>query len=108
MESSTTKAAGPTGTGTTTPDMRTMMPTVAQQVNAWRGQYGRAWVNGCIKRGLTGEPGWFFAMEGGHVLGTPARAMDVEAFSVQGFALLMGGRGAAFIREPQGSKHATH
>ena len=90
------------------PDMRTAMPSVAKQIDEWRTAYGREYVDNCIKRGLTGEPGWFFAMEGGHVLGTPCRATDVPAFSVQGYALLLGGDGAAFIRTQAGGGHGAH
>jgi predicted DNA-binding protein YlxM (UPF0122 family) len=32
---------------------------------------GRGFVDECIKRALAGEAGYFYAMEGGHVLGTP-------------------------------------
>ena len=88
-------------------DMRTAMPTVTEQVDAWRNQYGTRYVNDCIMRSMRGEPGLFFALENGHVIGTPANALDVQPFSVQGYALLMGGC-AAFIRAPKESDHGTH
>ena len=90
-------------------DMRAAMPEVARQIDEWRATHGRKYVDDCIKRGMQGEPGWFFAMEGGHVLGTPCRATDIAAFSVQGYSLLLGGDGAAFIRTPkEGGAHAAH
>ena len=88
-------------------DMRTAMPTVTEQVEAWRSEYGTKYVNDCIMRSMRGEPGLFFAMENGHVIGTPASPLDVQPFSVQGYALLLGG-GAAFIRAPKESDHGTH
>ena len=87
-------------------DMRSTMPAVTEQVAQWRSQYGAEYVNECIKRSMRGEPGLFFAMEAGHTIGTPARATDVPSFSVQGYALLLGGDGAAFIRVP--AQEATH
>lgn len=50
---------------------RDLMPNVAKRIDQYRTEWGREWVNECIKRGMRGEPGWFYAFEAGQVVGTP-------------------------------------
>ena len=52
-------------------DMRAAMPRTAAWVNERRAEHGATWVNGCIKKAMAGERGWFYAVESGHVLGQP-------------------------------------
>lgn len=47
------------------------MPKVAAEVAKRRAALGAPFVNDCIKRGMKGEPGFFFAIEGPLMVGTP-------------------------------------
>lgn len=47
------------------------MPGVARLVAERRARMGDAHVTECVRRGLAGEPGWFFAREGPIAVGTP-------------------------------------
>lgn len=47
------------------------MPGVARLVAEKRAALGDAHVRRCWAKGMAGEPGWFFAREGGIALGTP-------------------------------------
>lgn len=47
------------------------MPKVAAEVAKRRATWGAAFVNDCIRRGMAGEPGYFFAIEGPLMVGTP-------------------------------------
>jgi hypothetical protein len=51
------------------------MPKVAAEVAKRRALHGTAFVNECIKRGMTGQPGYFFAVEGPLWVGTPDPAL---------------------------------
>ena len=51
--------------------IRDAMPGVARNIADKRRALGDAHVSECIKRGLAGEPGWFFAREGAIAIGTP-------------------------------------
>lgn len=51
--------------------MKSQMPKVAQWVGERREAWGNAHVSEMQKRGLRGEPGCFYAVEAGHVVGTP-------------------------------------
>jgi hypothetical protein len=51
------------------------MPKVAAEVGKRRAQYGAPFVNDCIKRGMKGEAGFFFAIEGALMVGTPNPAL---------------------------------
>ena len=80
-------------------NLRDQMPETAIFVDAKRKELGAEYVNGCIKAALAGKPGRFYAMENGHVLGTPFPAthpIDQD----QRFALLTGCTFAAFIAQP--------
>lgn len=47
------------------------MPGVARLMREKRNTHGDAHVNECWRRGMAGEPGWFFAREGALAIGTP-------------------------------------
>lgn len=51
--------------------MKTALPGVARLVVEKRAAFGDAHVNECMRRGLAGEPNWFFAREGAVAIGTP-------------------------------------
>jgi hypothetical protein len=51
--------------------MRGAMPGVAQRIAELRQQWGDEHVTHCMRQGLTGVPGWFFAREGVIAVGTP-------------------------------------
>ena len=82
-------------------DLRVSMPETAKWVNARRAEYGAAYVNGCIRRALAGEAGFFYAMEQGHVIGTPFPAASSLA-DWQRWAIVAGMRFAAFLQRPPG------
>ena len=60
-------------------DLRGAMPRTAQWVQEQRALLGDAWVTQCVKRGMAGEPGWFYAVEAGHVVGAPFAWGDADA-----------------------------
>jgi hypothetical protein len=95
-------------TQATTPSMRDSMPRTAEWVDRMRAEHGRAYVNEQIRLALAGEPGHFYAIERGQVLGTPfpsTHPIDQE----QRLAVLVGALFAGFIRTPeQGSTDGTH
>lgn len=73
----------------------------AEWVDRQRAELGHAHVNDCIKRAVAGEPGLFYAMEGGHVLGTPWPVDTAIADDIK-FAVMVGCTFAGFIAEPVG------
>lgn len=86
-------------------DLRSQMPETAKWVEAKRTEYGADHVNTCIKRAMKGEPGQFYAIERGQVLGTPFPSTHPVA-EWQGFAIMTGSSFAGFIAEPA-AKGAT-
>lgn len=87
------------------PRPRDVMPNVWAEIAKYRGEWGDAYVSGCITRGMKGEPDWFYAFEGGHVAGTPFKADPVIVQHLH-LAVSMGGRYAMVMRppaEPQGA-----
>lgn len=72
------------------------MPETAIFVDSKRKEFGLAFVNGCIKDAMAGKPGRFYAMEAGHVLGTPFPVTHPIADS-QKIAIMLGAKFAAFI-----------
>jgi hypothetical protein len=87
--------------------MRDSMPLTAEFVDRKRGDWGSAHVNDCIRRAAKGEPGFFYAIEGGHVLGAPFPDSDPMAHWQQ-YAIVCGVRFACFIRTPEGGMtHGT-
>ena len=87
-------------------DMRTDMPCTTEWVEERRAEWGKAHVNGCIRRALAGEAGQFYAIEGGHVIGTPFPPHH-DVSELQQYAVMCGTTFAAFIAEP-GAVHGTH
>lgn len=79
------------------------MPETARWVDARRAEWGAAHVNTCLRKALAGEPGWFYAMERGHVLGTPFPATS-DVHQDQQLGLMLGAAFAAFMARP-GGKH---
>ncbi len=51
--------------------MSEAMPGVAKLVVEKRRELGAGHVAECWRRGMAGEPGWFFAREGAIAIGTP-------------------------------------
>jgi hypothetical protein len=80
-------------------DLRQQMPETSKWVDAKRVELGKEYVNDCIRRALKGEPGLFYALERGHVLGTPYPATHPIADS-QNYAITMGCSFAGFIATP--------
>lgn len=72
---------------------RDLMPNVAERIDQYRNDWGKEWVNECIKRGMRGEPGWFYAFEAGHAVGTPFTTDQITHDLVQQAACL----GARFV-----------
>jgi hypothetical protein len=79
--------------------LRDSMPETARWVDSKRKELGLEFVNGCIKEAMSGVPGRFYALENGHVLGTPFPATHPIA-QEQRFALLTGCTFAGFIATP--------
>jgi hypothetical protein len=70
------------------------MPGVVQLVKTKRQEMGDAHVTECVRRGLAGEPGWFFAREGALAVGTPwTDDGDIERV----FGLQVSLEGTAFV-----------
>ena len=88
-------------------DLRKQMPMTAEWVEARRAEFGKPFVDDCIRRALKGEAGRFYAIEGGHVLGTPFPATEPMAHW-QDYAVVCGVRFAGFIASPTGGMtHGT-
>ena len=82
----------------------TAMPKVAQLVAEKKKAYGAAHVSECWKRGVElGEPGWFFAREGGLAVGTPWE--DDEVLRNFGAQHITSGQGLLLIKEPANGAH---
>ena len=92
-------------------DMRATMPQTAAWVTDKRAAWGVEHVGQCIRQGMAGVPGHFYAMEAGHVVGTPWPA-GTQVDEYQRMAVLTGCAFAGFMREPaplaEGGAHAAH
>lgn len=98
--------------------LREAMPETADWIDQRRQQWGREHVDACLRKGLQGAPGYFYAMESGRVVGTPW-PMDAAlgglkpgaaptAAGMQALAVACGVSFAAFMREPvQGGAHGA-
>lgn len=64
-----------------------------------KAEWGAGHVADCIRRGMAGEPDWFYAFEAGHVVGT-AFVSDKALMDVVGLAAAMGGRFVVVMRPP--------
>lgn len=52
-------------------DLKAEMPKTADMVKRRRADWGVAYVNDCMKRGMAGEANCFYASEAGRSIGTP-------------------------------------
>ena len=57
---------------------REVMPETAAFVDAFRDVFGAEGINASIKKGMAGLPGFFYAKENGHEVGTPAPPARIE------------------------------
>lgn len=87
-----------------TVSMRTQMPKVAEMVDQLRAEMGRQWVDACIRAAQAGQPDHFYAIEGGHVLGTPFTPESALGGDLARAFLLAGA--AVGIRQP--TKEPSH
>jgi hypothetical protein len=78
---------------------REVMPGVWAQLEAWRAAWGAPYVAEAVRRGMAGQPGWFWAMEAGYVVGTPFRA-DADLMRTLALGVAIGGSMAAVMRPP--------
>lgn len=84
------------------PSMREVMPETARWVDKAREKWGAEYVNDCVRRAIAGEPGLFYAMENGYLLGTPFHAADPNKIhELQRFAIVAGSPFAAFMARPK-------
>jgi hypothetical protein len=82
-----------------TSHLRTAMPATAKWVQERRNEFGQAHVDRCIREGLGGVPGRFYAIEAGHITGTPFEATHPIA-EFQDLAVVTGASFAGFIARP--------
>lgn len=89
--------------------VRAAMPKVAQLMVERRRDYGAAHVAECWRRGMAGEPGWFFAREGPVAIGTPwSEAQDVLLAAATAWQVTST-QAMLFLRKPAGAgKEAEH
>lgn len=80
-------------------DLRTQMPKTAQTVARWRAEWGDNHVTETIRRGMRGEPGHFYAVEAGHVVGTPFDWADAGLLTV-GQSIAAGASMVVVMRPP--------
>lgn len=85
---------------------RNAMPMTAAFVDRKRGEWGARHVNDCIRQANEGKPGFFYAIEGGRVLGTPFPAGHAIA-DWQARAVLWGASFAAFMATPEDQRGAN-
>lgn len=89
----------PAAQTSTAVNMRDHMPLVADFIDRKRVEWGKTYVNDCLRKALAGEAGWFYAIEAGHTVGTPfpvGHPIDAE----QRMAVLVQAKFAAFMRWP--------
>lgn len=82
-------------------DMRKAMPRTASWVNEQREKHGAAYIDGCLRAAMAGSRNQFYAVEGGHVVGTPFDWTDRGLFIVS-MSILTGGAYVAALRDPNG------
>lgn len=81
-------------------DLRQQMPETARWVDERRAEWGKDHVNTCLRKAIAGEPDWFYAVEAGHILGTPfATALRGEAVDLW---VKFGGKAVWIMRAPNG------
>lgn len=81
------------------------MPGVARLMAERRRAYGQAHVAECWRRGMAGEPGWFFAREGPVAIGTPWDSPELANFAA---LTITSTQALVVMREPEGAKHGAH
>lgn len=81
----------------------TAMPGVARLLGEKRLKHGAEHVKECWARGMRGEPGWFFAREGGIAIGTPWADDPVMANFAA--AQITSGQALVVLREPGDGAH---
>ncbi len=82
-------------------DLKQAMPETAAFVARLRQQHGADWVAKCVADGMhRSVPGRFYAMERGHVVGTPFPANHPMS-DMQRLAIATGCTFAAFMAEPE-------
>lgn len=84
--------------------IRDAMPGVARNIADKRRTLGDAHVSECIKRGLAGEPGWFFAREGTIAIGTPWDDPVLANFAA---LQITSSQALVVLRDPVGVRHAA-
>ena len=82
------------------PNMREQMPLTAAWITERRAAWGATHVDDCLKRALQGVPGLFYALEAGHVIGTPFPPTHPVAAD-QTYAVVMGCKFAVFMKNPE-------
>lgn len=80
-------------------DLRRQMPKTAEMVNRRRAEWGKDYVDGCIRRALAGEPNCFYASEAGHSLGTPFTGPIAE--DVAWHMVTFGAEALCFFKQPE-------
>lgn len=83
------------------------MPMTAEWVSERRKEWGNGHVTEMVKRGMAGDPGCFYAIERGHVAGTPFPATH-PINQDQQLAVMLGCVFAAFMQQPKGSTNGTN
>lgn len=86
------------------PSLRDKMPRTAKWIDERRAEYGKEWVNDCVRRATRDEApeaDLFYAIEEGHVLGVPfTQEKHPNMFAWQGYAVTAGVKFAAFLAQP--------
>lgn len=81
------------------------LPKVAALVRDKRREWGDKHVTECVRRGLSGEPGYFFAREGAIAVGTPWDLPELANFAAwnvtKSQALVM-------MRNPEGQANGAN
>jgi hypothetical protein len=83
----------------------TAMPGVSRLIAEKRRVLGDAHVNECWRRGMAGEPGWFFAREGAIAIGTPPT--EPQLLALCGWEV-MPAQALVVMATPQGVTHGAH
>ncbi|QHI99348.1 hypothetical protein GT347_16005 [Xylophilus rhododendri] len=82
-------------------NMREAMPRTAKWVAEMRERHGAQYIDRCIRAALAGERNQFYAVEGGHVVGTPFDWSETLRFLVT-MSIVSGGPYVAAMRDPAG------
>ena len=88
-------------------NLRHAMPRVAETVSRWRAEWGDAHVTECIKRGMAGLPDEFYAIEAGHIVGTPFTWSSTAEEALVKQAVMTGACITA-MRPPAKDDHGAH